>query len=376
MNRVVALSLAALLLFAGGARAEEENKEKNAGDSAAAQLKENPDNASAIQTYSLLQARKLIELIEKDADQAEKQLAEFREFVNSLAPTTDEAKEAAERAKSYVSIIEQRLQLARKSLDQLAAELKAKPDDADALQLYQQKAFDELYPAAMYQPDQAEEKINAVEQFLQEQQDAVEGDEAKSRLEKARESISKTLGRMLEQGRELTKTLGQPMAPLDVQAWVNGDPLTAEDLKGKVVLLDFWAVWCGPCIATFPHLREWNEKYAEKGLTVIGLTNYYNYSWDEEAGRASRSDDKLTPDQEQEMLKKFAEHHELKHRFAIQKDNDTTLSEYYKVSGIPHVVLIGRDGNVRLYRIGSGETNAKDIEATIETLLAEGAAGE
>ena len=98
------------------------------------------------------------------------------------------------------------------------------------------------------------------------------------------------------------------------------------------MLLYFWAVWCGPCIATFPHLREWQEKYADRGLVVIGLTQYYGYTWDEDAKRASRSEEKVEGEQEQEMLTKFAEHHQLKHRFAIQSDD--TLGEYYKVSGI------------------------------------------
>ena len=79
--------------------------------------------------------------------------------------------------------------------------------------------------------------------------------------------------------------------------------------NSKAVLLDFWAVWCGPCIATFPHLREWQEKYGEKGLVMIGVTNYYNFEWDDTAGRAKRSMGQVAHEAEHEMLKKFATHY-------------------------------------------------------------------
>ena len=164
-----------------------------------------------------------------------------------------------------------------------------------------------------------------------------------------------------------TKLVGQKAAPLAVEAWVNGSPVSDLDLKGKVVLLDFWAVWCGPCIATFPHLREWNEKYAGKGLVMIGLTDYHNYEWDEQAGKATRSADDVAPEKEQAMLVKFAAQHELTHRLGIQKEHG--LSKYYGVTGIPQVVVIDRDGVIRLIEVGSGEANAKAIGELLATLL-------
>jgi len=60
----------------------------------------------------------------------------------------------------------------------------------------------------------------------------------------------------------------------------------------------------------------------------------------------------------------------LHHRFAIQKDK--ALAEYYAVSGIPHVVLIDREGKIRLIRVGSGDKNAKDIGEMLEKLVASG----
>lgn len=137
----------------------------------------------------------------------------------------------------------------------------------------------------------------------------------------------------------------------------------------KPVLVDFWAVWCGPCIATFPHLREWNEKYADKGLVIVGLTRYYNYAWDDAANKASRSPSPVSPEAEQEMLKKFAEQHNLHHRFAIQK-KESGMDDFYGVTGIPHVVVIDQEGKIRLMRVGSGDANAKAVGDMLEQLLA------
>ena len=71
------------------------------------------------------------------------------------------------------------------------------------------------------------------------------------------------------------------------------------------------------------------------------------------------------------MLSKFAEENNLHHRFAIQKGSE--LSEYYAVSGIPHVVVIDREGKIQLIRIGSGEKNANDISEMLAKLIGDDA---
>ncbi|MCY4583174.1 MAG: redoxin family protein, partial [Chloroflexi bacterium] len=56
-----------------------------------------------------------------------------------------------------------------------------------------------------------------------------------------------------------------------ISQWLNSDELTMEGLRGDVVLIDFWTYTCVNCIRTMPFLREWNEKYADRGLTMIGV---------------------------------------------------------------------------------------------------------
>ena len=167
--------------------------------------------------------------------------------------------------------------------------------------------------------------------------------------------------------------IGQPAPLMSAVAWTNGKPLTKEDIEGKVMFIDFWAVWCGPCIATFPHLNEWNEKYAEKGLVMIGVTNLYEYGWDAASGRATKVAG-ITPANELAAMQKFAEHHKLTHRLAVVTDNE--VRSQYGVSGIPQAVIIDREGKVRMIKVGSGEDNVKAIDELLAELFSETDAGE
>ena len=56
-----------------------------------------------------------------------------------------------------------------------------------------------------------------------------------------------------------------------IDAWINSDPLTIEQLRGKVVLVDFWTYTCINCIRTFPFLKLWNSRYADDGLVILGV---------------------------------------------------------------------------------------------------------
>ena len=230
----------------------------------------------------------------------------------------------------------------------------------------------EIGPLASSDPAAAEARLAGAKAFLDGLKEKAD-DAADAGIDRALQGFA-GLERSLTSEKRRAERVGQPAAPLAVEAWANGEPISQEDLKGKVVLLDFWAVWCGPCIATFPHLRDWNKEYADDGLVILGLTRYYNYRWDDQAGRAVRSDETVAPEQERAMLEKFADQNDLGHRFAIQ--DGSAMSDFYGVTGIPQAVVIDREGIVRLIRVGSGEQNAADIDKMLKQLLGTPAAGE
>ena len=258
---------------------------------------------------------------------------------------------------------------ARQALQNLLnAQLQKHKDNPQMVSAYLSSQSREINSLSRKNPDAAEKVLAATREFIE----SVKSENAsiKRLITDSRRTLS-GYERTIAATKKRLSLIGKPSYPLDVEAWVNGQLLSDGDLEGKVVLLDFWAVWCGPCIATFPHLREWRERYSDKGLVIIGMTRYYNYDWDEESNRPKRVDTKekaFTPQDEQAAMVKFAEHHKLKHPFAVMP-RSSKFSSNYGVTGIPQVVVIDRKGTVRLIRVGSGEQNARDVEEMIQNLL-------
>jgi peroxiredoxin len=140
--------------------------------------------------------------------------------------------------------------------------------------------------------------------------------------------------------------LGQPAPPFTTTD-VEGKPIDLKASLGKnVILLDFWATWCGPCVKAMPEVEEVAKKFKDKGLV------FYAVNVGEDAA----------------TIKEFLTSAKLEPTVAMDANNE--ISELYKVNGIPQTVLIGKDGKVQVVHVGYNSQLGKLMTKEIEALLA------
>ena len=152
--------------------------------------------------------------------------------------------------------------------------------------------------------------------------------------------------------------LGAP-APALVSERAYGTYEGLAALKGKVVLLDFFAHWCGPCINSFPDMKKLYADNKDKGLEVVGFTTYYKYY---------KQEKDLAPDAEFAKMGEFIKEYELPWPVVY---GERSNFDAYGVTGIPHVTVIDRAGNIRKIKIGYSKESFKEFKEYIEKLLAE-----
>lgn len=133
--------------------------------------------------------------------------------------------------------------------------------------------------------------------------------------------------------------------PSNAEQWLNKFDLA--QYKNKVVYLDFWASWCGPCRKSFPWLNDIESKYKKQGLVVIGVNL----------------------DTELDLAKQFLK--EVPANFRVFSDPDGKLAEKYKLIGMPSSFVIDGKGKIRHRHVGFKKNKTDEYEASIQSLLKE-----
>jgi len=125
----------------------------------------------------------------------------------------------------------------------------------------------------------------------------------------------------------------------------SGENLRLSELRGEVVLINFWASWCGPCRQEMPVLSELHDKYKSMGFTVLGVNVEEN------------------SDEARKLLK------DMPVSFPVLFDNDSSVSKQYDVAAMPSTVLVDRNGNMRYlhkgYKLGLEETYVQQVRSLL-----------
>src|SRR5260370_32328804 len=150
---------------------------------------------------------------------------------------------------------------------------------------------------------------------------------------------------------ELIAATNAPPAPEFAKGdWINSDPLTLNKLRGRVVMVEFWTFGCYNCRNTLPSVKEWDARYRERGLTIVGVhtpetTSEYNI---ENVRREVPG---------------------LGIKYPVVTDNDYTTWKAYGVEAWPTILVLDKQGRIRWLHVGEGRY--EETESVIRMLLAE-----
>jgi thiol-disulfide isomerase/thioredoxin len=129
---------------------------------------------------------------------------------------------------------------------------------------------------------------------------------------------------------------------------LNGNQVKLSDLKGKVVVLDFWASWCVPCKKSMPHLIELYENNKADSLVVLGIN----------------------VDTDREKINEFQSAINSVISFPLIFDKDSKIPPLYNVEGMPTTVIINKEGVIKYKEVGYDSDLKDKLDKTVKELLA------
>jgi thiol-disulfide isomerase/thioredoxin len=132
--------------------------------------------------------------------------------------------------------------------------------------------------------------------------------------------------------------------------WINSDPLTVDKLRGRVVLVEFWTFGCYNCRNTLPAVKEWDARYRDRGLTIVGV-------------HTPETDSEYSIDNVRKEVPA------LEIKYPVVTDNDYKTWKAYGVEAWPTIVVLDKQGRIRWAHVGEGRY--EETESVIKTLLAE-----
>ena len=150
--------------------------------------------------------------------------------------------------------------------------------------------------------------------------------------------------------------MGKP-APAFALEDLNGKKVSLANYKGKAVLLNFWATWCGPCKIETPWIVELRNKYAAQGFEVLGIST---------EGEDLKPDDKAGHDKDRAAIQKFAQQDKV--TYPMLMDGDTIAKPYGGLDDLPTSFYVDRKGNVVAAQVGL--SSESEMEANIKKALA------
>jgi len=279
--------------------------------------------------------------------------AGVRATAQESAPTTE--------LKALVTQIQGKLRAGQRSAAELAPELAA----FDALRAkYAGQKTDELATitlvhASLYR-DVLDDSKRATELLKQVEKDY----RGQPIAERATAELAE-MERRANAAATLANLIGKP-APEITFNWSTRDGLTKlSDLKGKVVVLDFWATWCGPCIATFPQIRELTTHYKDADVVIVGVTSLQGRVH----GLAAQPIDTTSdPKKELSLMTDFIKARQITWTVAFSEQN--VFNPEYGVEGIPHMAIVAPDGTLRYNGLHPGAPRVEKL-AKIDGLLKE-----